>query len=126
MSIFNKLNKNKLSGLFALMFVFAWFACSAHVNFSPETAHAGTLPDSHQSSPSHEGNMTEVCIDHAPSQNVTRHQDDSSNSPALISNATDQFINQLRIVSSFNDDPIRDRDPLSMRYSFLVYNKFLI
>jgi hypothetical protein len=126
MSFFKSININKLSGIFTVLFIFAWFFCSAHISFSPEIAQANALPDSHHSSSSDEGGATQVCVDHSPTQHVSRYQNDVSNTPVLISNATDQVINQINKVTNFNVDFVRDGDHLSMRYSFLVHSKFLI
>lgn len=126
MLFFKNINRSRFAGILTAVFIVAWFLCSVHITFSPEIAQASNIPDSHQSSSSHDEGTTTVCLDHAPTQNVSRYQNDISNTPALISNTTDEVLAHIQNVSSLTGGIIRDSDHLSMRYSFLVHNKFLI
>ncbi len=126
-SIFGIIKNKRLFTAFTALFIFAWFFCSAHISFSPHVAQASSEPDTHQQSPvSHADGSTKVCIDHAPTQNVSRSSNDVSNTPVVISNSTSDIVSDIQKVSGFNSDFIRDGDHLSMRYSFLIHNKFLI
>ncbi len=126
MSLFNSKNGELFSKIFTALFVFAWFFCSAHISFYPDIPEVNSVPDAHQQSPtSHAEGPTSVCVDHSPTQHVSRYSNDISNTPVLLSNASSDIADNAQKVGILNADLIRENH-ISMRYSFLIYNKFLI
>ncbi len=127
MLFFQKIYKGLFSTALTLLFVLSWLACSVHIPFSPDIAHADSSPSTHQSTQDHSEGSIGNCIDHTPTQVANRDKNEPHNILALVSNPTASIIDSIENQRTFvYRISTPDDDPFNKRYSFLTNNKLII
>lgn len=127
MLFFQKIHKGLFSAVLTALFVLSWLACSVHIPFTPEIAHADSAPSTHQSSQDHSEGSVSNCIDHTPTQVVNRDKNEPHNILALVSNPTAILIDSIKDQTTFVSRIFTpEDDPFNERYSFLIDSKLII
>ncbi len=127
MLFFKKFHHGLLAAVLTALFVFTWLACSVHIPLATDNFHADNLAAAHEPSPSHGNETTSTCIDHAPTQLISRDKNETLDMVALVPDVTADIIesveNQKILTSLISPSGY---DPFDTRYSFLIYNKLII